>query len=216
MIERLLLDGIDAEAARASVHGEHDLAVAALADEAEPALPLVQLAQPWAKVALDPAIFEGVPIFCCNDGIRHVYSDATMIERARQGCYEQNSLKDLPAEFIPEAFIRSDEVYCVRGRCRTPIQFELQDIRERMPAGPFHLILCRHLVFTCFDQEMQRALLAQMIERLVPGGVFATGKQEALPAGTAGFMEIRPQTGVYQRGRTISGVSDSQGDLALL
>src|SRR5262249_42348568 len=62
VIERLLLDRVDAEAARAPVAREHDLAVLAGADEAEAALALPQLAGARADVALDPAVVEAVPV----------------------------------------------------------------------------------------------------------------------------------------------------------
>src|ERR1700730_4170442 len=66
MIERLLLDGIDAEAAGPPVGGEHDPAVLASAHEAETALALLQLAEARAEIALDAAVFERVPVFRGN------------------------------------------------------------------------------------------------------------------------------------------------------
>ena len=63
MVERLLLDGVDAEAARSAVGGEHDLAAVAGADEAEPALAVVQLAGARAEVALGAAVIQAVPVF---------------------------------------------------------------------------------------------------------------------------------------------------------
>src|SRR5262249_34167320 len=54
VIERLLLDGIDAEAARAPPRGEHDGVVLASAHEAKSPLTLVQSAGAGTHVALDP------------------------------------------------------------------------------------------------------------------------------------------------------------------
>ena len=61
MIERLLLDRIDAEARRAAVGGQHHRIRFALAHEAHAALALVQPAVARAQVALDAAIVEAVP-----------------------------------------------------------------------------------------------------------------------------------------------------------
>src|SRR5262249_40316254 len=61
MIQRLLLDGIDAEARRASIGREHHRIAHARAHEAGAALALVQLAVARAQVALDAAIIERVP-----------------------------------------------------------------------------------------------------------------------------------------------------------
>src|SRR5207302_9672027 len=52
VVERLLLDRVDAEARRAAVGGEHHAAAFHLADETEAALALVQLAVARAEVAL--------------------------------------------------------------------------------------------------------------------------------------------------------------------
>src|SRR6202043_1923610 len=62
MVQRLLLDWIDAVAARPAVGLEHDLAALAGAHETEAALPLEQLAGPRAEIALDAPILEAVPV----------------------------------------------------------------------------------------------------------------------------------------------------------
>ena len=56
LVERLLLDGVDAEAARAAVGREHHLVALALADEAEAALAVLEPAVARAEVALDAAV----------------------------------------------------------------------------------------------------------------------------------------------------------------
>src|SRR5438105_2688706 len=62
MVERLLLDRVDAEAGRPAVGREDDLVVPAAAHEAQTALPFVQLAIAGAQVALDAPVFETVPV----------------------------------------------------------------------------------------------------------------------------------------------------------
>ena len=65
MIERFLLDRVDAKARRATVGGEHHLAAVVAAHEAGAALTVVQLAVTRAEVALEvrwlAAVLEGVP-----------------------------------------------------------------------------------------------------------------------------------------------------------
>ena len=63
------------------------------------------------------------------------------------------------------------------------MEFLQQDIRHQIPKGPFDLVLCRYLVFTYFDESLQRELLGRILERIRPGGIFVAGKQETLPAG---------------------------------
>src|ERR1700688_3073356 len=66
MVQRLLLDRIDAVAARPAVGLEHDLAALAGAHETEAALSLEQLAGPRAEIALDTPLLkpvvEAVPV----------------------------------------------------------------------------------------------------------------------------------------------------------
>ncbi len=52
-----------------------------------------------------------------------------------------------------------------------------------MPSGPFDLVLCRNLVFTYFEQEVQVGFLERMLHRLVVGGLLVLGGHEALPEG---------------------------------
>ena len=64
VLERLLLDGIDAEPGRAAVGREHHGVAFALAHEAEAALPVVEAAVARAEVALDAAVVLAVPPAC--------------------------------------------------------------------------------------------------------------------------------------------------------
>ena len=56
MVERFLLDGINAEAAAAAISRKRHLVADAPADETEPALALVELAEARAQAALDAAV----------------------------------------------------------------------------------------------------------------------------------------------------------------
>ena len=78
--------------------------------------------------------------------------------------------------------------------------FLQQDIRETAPAGPFHLVLCRSLVFTYFDDALQRAILRRMTERLIPGGALVIGALETLPEDVSGLEAWSTrQLGVYRK-----------------
>ena len=37
------------------------------------------------------------------------------------------------------------------------MKWEVQDVRDAVPEGRFHLILCRNLAFTYFEEALQRA-----------------------------------------------------------
>jgi chemotaxis protein methyltransferase CheR len=126
-------------------------------------------------------------------------ADETMIQRAEAACYTRSSLKDLPAAWLDRAFMRSGELFCLGIEFRRGIEFVLQDIRRSMPNGPFDLILCRNLVFTYFDEALQRRISDQLRERLQLGGFLVLGSHEALPGGAGGLVLTAPKLGIYRR-----------------
>src|SRR5207237_1844740 len=83
VVQRLLLDRIDAESARASVAREHDLVALARADEAQPALALAELARSRADVALDPSVAEPVPVL---RGDRRIPAPGSIKAGNARGC----------------------------------------------------------------------------------------------------------------------------------
>jgi chemotaxis protein methyltransferase CheR len=128
-------------------------------------------------------------------------ADPHLLDRAHRGCYAASSLKDFPAAWITTAFDAAGDEYWVRDRFRQGLDFQLQDIRQRQPKGPFDLILCRHLVLTYFETALQVQILRQMVARLHRQGIFVTGKQEPLPTAVKGLEQVHPHSGIYRRTR---------------
>ncbi len=126
-------------------------------------------------------------------------ADPEMIARAERGCYPSSSLKELPEAWRKEAVGPSGEECCIKPAYRAPVTFLLQDIREGIPEGPFHLILCRNLLFTYFDETQQRKLLRAILDRLVPGGAFVIGRTENLPEGDFGLEGWSNRAGIYRK-----------------
>src|SRR6185436_1141748 len=88
VIERLLLDRVDAVSTRATVRGEHDLPALGGAHEAETALALVELARARTDVALDAAVGERVPVLRGDGGRgRHPSMVATVRPRGTPRCF---------------------------------------------------------------------------------------------------------------------------------
>ncbi|MDX1647974.1 MAG: CheR family methyltransferase [Longimicrobiales bacterium] len=108
-------------------------------------------------------------------------TDAHLLDRAREACYPAGTLKDLPAAWRRVAFSEEDGAFCLRPGHRAPVRFLRQDIREEAPPGAFELILCRNLVFTYFEAELQRAMLRRLLGHLVVGGFLLVGGHEAPP-----------------------------------
>jgi chemotaxis protein methyltransferase CheR len=126
-------------------------------------------------------------------------ADPHMLARACRGWYTLGSLKTLPCHWRAWGFDCCRGEYVVRQALREGINFVEQDIRSDHPEGPFHLILCRNLVFTYFAEPVQREVLEQIAERLVPGGILVVGKHESLPPSTRQMVAYDELHGLYQR-----------------
>ena len=126
-------------------------------------------------------------------------ADKTMIERAEAACYARSSLKDLPPQWVEQAFTRRGPLFCLKTEFREGVEFELQDIRRSMPDGPFDLILCRNLAFTYFDDALQRRISDQLRERLRPGGFLVLGTHETLEGKVSGFLPVAMHLPIYRR-----------------
>jgi chemotaxis protein methyltransferase CheR len=109
--------------------------------------------------------------------------DEYLLARARRGCYDAGTLRELPAELRAQAFDETDGELCVRPAFRDAVELRPHDLRAEAPAGPFDLVLCRNMVFTYFDAELQRERLGHLASRLVPGGALVIGGHERLPEG---------------------------------
>jgi chemotaxis protein methyltransferase CheR len=87
----------------------------------------------------------------------------------------------------------------VRETFREGICFVAQDIRQDLPVGDFDLVLCRNLVCTYFAEALQQQILAQIAERLVPGGVLVLGAHETLPPNDLGLVAYPGHHGMVQK-----------------
>jgi chemotaxis protein methyltransferase CheR len=125
--------------------------------------------------------------------------DPQAIRRAERGCYQRSSMKELPAEWRSQAFVESAAELCLKDEYRAAVTFMVQDIRTTMPHGEFHLILCRNLAFTYFDETTQQEILRRLTNKLAPGGALIIGKLESLPEGEWEFEPWLAHTGVYRK-----------------
>jgi chemotaxis protein methyltransferase CheR len=108
-------------------------------------------------------------------------------------------LKALPCQWRAWGFDHCNGEYEVRQALREGIRFVEQDVRTDHQEGPFHLVLCRNLVFTYFAEPVQREVLEQIAEQLMPGGILVVGKHESLPPSTRQVVAYDELHGLYQR-----------------
>jgi chemotaxis protein methyltransferase CheR len=142
-------------------------------------------------------------------GLRIVASDVdgAVLARARRGCYARATLRELPAGWRERAFAARGAESCLRPEFRAGVEFRRQDLRERMPEGPFHLVLCRNLAFTYFDEAVQRDVLARLVRRLAPGGFLVVGMRESPPGEQAGLAPAGGRLPIYR----LAGRREAEG-----
>jgi chemotaxis protein methyltransferase CheR len=127
-------------------------------------------------------------------------TDPHLLERARRGCYPESSLREVPDAWRAVAFEDRGGLFRLQPELRADVRFRQDDLRNRFPEGPFHLVLWRNLVFTYFEPELQRELLARLPEVLWPGGFLVVGAHEELPEASPGFARWRWNPRIYVRG----------------
>jgi chemotaxis protein methyltransferase CheR len=112
-----------------------------------------------------------------------------VLARARDGVYGASSLRELPPEWRARAFDRAgaEGTFRIRPELRDAIELRREDVRAQMPEPPLHLVLCRNLAFTYFDETTQRAFVRRLAARMPRGGALIVGAHEALPVGIEGF-----------------------------
>jgi chemotaxis protein methyltransferase CheR len=125
-------------------------------------------------------------------------SDPNMLERAGQACYPQGSLKNLPVDWRDTVFTEIDHQFCLKPEIKHRVRFMHHDVRDKAPDGLFDLIMCRNLVLTYFDQQLQCQVLERIRQGLVPGGILVVGIHEYLPDGVSGFSDYFNKLGIYQ------------------
>jgi chemotaxis protein methyltransferase CheR len=126
-------------------------------------------------------------------------ADPGLLERARRACYRPSSLRELPRDWIARAFEPDGELQRLRPELREGVELRCQDIRSELPEQRFHLILCRNLVFTYFDEPLQRRCLERLTSCLEPGGVLLVGAHESLPPGDTELRPCGGQRGFYEK-----------------
>jgi chemotaxis protein methyltransferase CheR len=128
-------------------------------------------------------------------------ADRKLIDRAREGRYPWSSVKDLPEDWRERAFAEEGDEYCLRPERKTRVRFLNQDVRMELPGEIFHLVLCRNLVCTYYDDDLRDASLERIGRHLCPGGALVIGAGESLPSRCDGFSPWSGAPGIHRKVR---------------
>ena len=130
--------------------------------------------------------------------------EEAVLARARQGCFEPASLRELPSNFVEQAFDRVGPLHCIKTQYRDGVEFLHQDLRKESPALLFDLILCRNVAFTYFAAPLQQQVLTRIIDRLARHGYLAIGTHERLPNVQPSLTPLSGAPWILRRGSSSS------------
>lgn len=111
--------------------------------------------------------------------------DTDVLDSARGGVYQTESIKDLSESVRKKWFLRGDEVNAgnikVVQKLADLITFMPLNLLDNWPMrGPFDVIMCRN-VLIYFDRPTQAKLIQRFYQMLRPGGILMLGHSESLP-----------------------------------
>lgn len=125
--------------------------------------------------------------------------DPLMLERGRQACYPASSLQNLPLLWREEAFYRADDLFCLQEAVKSPVRFLRLDIRKHLPAGTFHIVLCRNLAFTYFAPSLQQIVLEKIVSFMEDNAILVTGPHEHIAWRSARLVPWLDHMPIYQK-----------------
>jgi chemotaxis protein methyltransferase CheR len=114
------------------------------------------------------------------------------VAEARAGCYDEETLKDLPRELQQRHFTASDGGWTIRPHLRALVKVGQLNLMGHWPMrGPFDAIFCRN-VMIYFDAPTRERLVQRFAALLRPGGMFAVGSAETLAGMNVDLRNVQP------------------------
>lgn len=105
--------------------------------------------------------------------------DETILNKAREGYFAPEDMRNVSAEWRKRYFIQQDSRYQVKPELKRNISFRKHNLLADPFDTGFHLIVCRNVVIY-FDEEAKDRLYARFFQSLVPGGVLFVGSTERI------------------------------------
>jgi chemotaxis protein methyltransferase CheR len=121
--------------------------------------------------------------------------DRRAIDRAREGDFSAEDVRDAPANALTRFFTTEGERWRPTAELRALVSFEVGDLlRLRPPVAAYDLVLCRNTVIY-FNEEVRDGLHERLAAALRPGGILVVGATERVTAPEAiGLQATAPFT----------------------
>ncbi|MDO9080888.1 MAG: CheR family methyltransferase, partial [Desulfuromonadales bacterium] len=129
---------------------------------------------------------------------------------ARQGHYQDRTLRNVTPKLLAEWFVKDDSDWTVTDRLRALTRFSFLNLQSESYPNPKNgttecdLIFCRN-VMIYFRPETVRAVVSRLRRALRPGGYLFLGHAETLGAGFLDFVRCQHHGGTYYRASDPAG-----------
>lgn len=121
-----------------------------------------------------------------------------VMEKAKEGLYNPESLKDVPSSWKQRYFSQKAGFFELHPEIRNQVIFKYFNLMESFPyRKPFDVIFCRN-VMIYFDQETKNQLINKFYDSLKPGGFLFIGHSETVQRDKSKFEYVQPS--IYRRG----------------
>ncbi|MFO7728057.1 MAG: protein-glutamate O-methyltransferase CheR [Desulfonatronovibrio sp.] len=127
---------------------------------------------------------------------------STMLEKARQGLYNEHSLRNTPKDVVQSYFSKEPGGFKIDPKIQKIIKFEKLNLNDsaaikRIPRS--EIVFCRNVIIY-FDEAMKKKVVNSFYDNLIPKGFLVMGHSESLHSVTRVFNPIRKPGGiVYQK-----------------
>lgn len=119
--------------------------------------------------------------------------DVGALQKAQQGIYPPESLKNLSDSMIERYFDRQGDQYKIHNDIKACVDFKRQDLlKDSFPHEYYDLILCRN-VMIYFTEEAKAMLYKKFRDALTTDGVlFVGGTEQIILPHRFGFVSYKP------------------------
>ncbi|MDY6965002.1 MAG: protein-glutamate O-methyltransferase CheR [Halobacteriota archaeon] len=125
--------------------------------------------------------------------------DPVILDRAKDGIYKSEHLKNVSQVMVDKYFTNKDGNYIVKDNLKRLIKFKKHDLISGNKFKSIDMILCRNVVIY-FSRELQERLYMDFYNALNYGGYFIMGKTESLVGESLRkFKPINKSERVYRK-----------------
>ncbi|BAF69389.1 CheR family methyltransferase [Nitratiruptor sp. SB155-2] len=128
--------------------------------------------------------------------------DSVMIQKARQGIFNQRSVSKIPPHLLQKYFIKEGNQYKIIDEIRKGLTFKVVNVMDfyaMKKLGRFDVIFSRNMLIY-FDEKTRKEILATFHALLKPHGYLFLGHAEKVPVEMEIFKRVKKgESIIYQK-----------------